>query len=180
MGYIEHDSLVVVSWDEDLITEAHKRAPEPKTKVRACMANAYRSFVVLPHGSKLGWPLADTSREERNLFIEWMISCEYSDGSNALDWVHVTFGGGSEGPEILSHRYAHEGPERALKYKLGMEYSEELPQELIDRMMARVKHLEAISLSKLGRTKQIEYLIESSVDGAELGAVLNNKEKTSE
>lgn len=99
MGYMRHHTIVVTSWDDELAITAHAQAEEVFTET-ACVVsaltppatNGFRSFFVAPDGSKEGWTASNEGDEARSVFVEWMDSQRYSDGSTSLDWVEVQFG----------------------------------------------------------------------------------------
>jgi len=99
MGYNRNHAIVVTSWKEDSIIAAHTRAVEqfadiaPVSPLTDEVTNGYRSFFVAPDGSKEGWAPSDRGDKAREQYIDWLRHQAYDDGSSALDWVEVDFGG---------------------------------------------------------------------------------------
>lgn len=89
MGHVRHHAIVVTSWDERRIREAHKRAPNPTQPVESTV-NGYWTFLVAPDGSKSGWGESDTGDEERAKFKAWLREREQEDAG--LEWVEVEYG----------------------------------------------------------------------------------------
>jgi hypothetical protein len=74
MGYIKHHAIVVTSWNDALIVEAHAKAVEYcrlVTPLSETGVNGYRSFLIAPDGSKEGWGDSDLGDAEREAFIRW-------------------------------------------------------------------------------------------------------------
>lgn len=95
MGYMRHHAIVVTSWDDELLAEAHKKASEIFSQVAPVTpetVNGYVSFLVAPDGSKEGWDHSDKGDEARETFIKYLESKRYEDGSTSLDYVEVQFG----------------------------------------------------------------------------------------
>lgn len=100
MGYHRHHTIVVTSWSEDGIDRAHREALAVFSDTLAAVSdispgttNGYRSFFVAPDGSKEGWPPSDAADLARERYIGWLTGQAYEDGSHALDWIVVNFGG---------------------------------------------------------------------------------------
>ena len=62
--------------------------------------NNYRSFAIVPDGSKEGWPESDEGDEGRDRFIEWLDTQRYDDGSPRQRWVEVQFGDDDEETKV--------------------------------------------------------------------------------
>lgn len=94
MGQILHHAIVVTSWKDALLEEAHRVAGqynEHVSPISAETVNGYRSFCVFPDGSKEGWQQSREGNEGRNALIKWMNEHKYEDGSTALSWVEVAY-----------------------------------------------------------------------------------------
>lgn len=94
MGYMAHHAIVVTTWKNELIQEAHNRA------VSLCMntssicqitTNGYYSFFIPTDGSKEGWPESDKGDARRAEFKKWCSEQAYEDGSSALEWVEISY-----------------------------------------------------------------------------------------
>ena len=107
MGYMQHHAIIVTSWNEARVAEAHTKAHElfdvpgspgysaataSITPVTEETMNGYVSFMVAPDGSKEGWDHSDAGDAARAAFIEWLRAQCHEDGSSKLDWVEVQFG----------------------------------------------------------------------------------------
>ena len=94
MGYMRHHAIVVSSCDDRLIEAAHKEAAAiglDVTNIVGPVVNGYRSFCVVPDGSKEGWSASDEGDANRAAFIEWCREQAFDDGSSLLEWVEVQF-----------------------------------------------------------------------------------------
>lgn len=93
MGYMCHHTIVVTSWHEESIDEAHTKAEkifgESVSKIVEGCINSQYSFFIAPDGSKEGWPESDEGDERRESFIAWMTS---HTGPLYVDWVELQFG----------------------------------------------------------------------------------------
>jgi hypothetical protein len=95
MGYERHHSIVLTSWNEAKLTEAHAKAVElgcTVSEITAEVVNGYRSFFVAPDGSKEGWPASREGWQRRCALIEWLRAQYYPDSSSPIEWVEVQFG----------------------------------------------------------------------------------------
>lgn len=108
MGYMRHRAVVVTSWSEDHILEAHKRAagamgstPSWVSPISPPCVNAYRSFMIAPCGSKNGWSEADDHNERVDQFVE-SLSGLYVDAAVA------TWGESPSDMGIAVARYSEE------------------------------------------------------------------------
>lgn len=106
MGVMCHHAIVITSFDEKAISDAHTKAlqifpAEQVTSVTPRYMNGYQSFLIGPDGSKEGWEdsyIGDTNRER---FVEWLNSYAFDDGSSLLTWVEVEFGNEYGSPQTL-------------------------------------------------------------------------------
>lgn len=105
MGTIQHTAFIVTGCDHDfgkskeknLFTKSHKKArklfgKDSVTKITGEGINGYKSFLVAPNGSKLGWESAREFDEASEKFIEYLDSIKYDDGSTCVEFVKVNFG----------------------------------------------------------------------------------------
>ena len=108
MSSVFHDAIVVTTWSRIAVEEAHAKAVDlglPVTNIVDAPVNGYASFVVVPHGSKFGWPEEKTQTAARYAFKEWLRdrwrqSCDFQDRtapSSFPEFVHVVFGSEYEG-----------------------------------------------------------------------------------
>lgn len=96
MGWILHQAIVVTTYDEQGIKQAHTEAVRifdgcVTTVVRSPINN-YWSFLVPPDGSNEGWDESDKGDGRREEFHQWLLAQAYEDGSNSFDAVEVTYG----------------------------------------------------------------------------------------
>ncbi len=126
MGYMRHHAIVVTSWKQELLEQAHAKATElgqrnpevpPKrlwqvSEITPESTNCYRSFLVAPDGSKEGWDTSDAADAARAEFVQWLDEQRYEDRSTALDWVVVQFGDENRETRIIrdSDQYARDNP----------------------------------------------------------------------
>jgi hypothetical protein len=97
MGYMLHHTIVVHSFDGEMIEAAHAKAKDldlrPSPISPPDPNNGETGFYVPPDGSKEGWPASDKANSDRDCFVVWLRQQEHDDGSNNLNWVEVSFGG---------------------------------------------------------------------------------------
>jgi hypothetical protein len=101
MGYIKHHTIVVTSWNEEKITEAHAKASSIFRWVSPLSpaVSDWRSFFIPPDGSSEGWDESDAGDARRTAFIDWCQSKRTEDGGSYLQWVEVSFGEDDYQPE---------------------------------------------------------------------------------
>ncbi len=56
------------------------------------VVNGFKTFVLVPDGSKKGWVTAEEGEILRNKFVEKLEQFAYDDGSNNCKWVEVGYG----------------------------------------------------------------------------------------
>ena len=96
MGYMRHHAIIVSTWDEGMLNEAHDIASRIFPVVSDILdsaENGEKSFFIPPDGSKEGrqWEASRIGDAHREEFVEWLIEQEYEDGSNTLGWVEVQY-----------------------------------------------------------------------------------------
>lgn len=107
MGYIKHHSIVVTSFMEELIQEAHDQAKDifkgRVSEIVQSEVNCYKSFFIAPDGSKEGWKSSDEGDEQRVAFVNYINSKSYKDGSNSLSFCEFFYGEDNGKCEIVNH-----------------------------------------------------------------------------
>lgn len=109
MGTVIHDAIVVSSWNDKLLAEAHEYASRlipTVTPAAQYVVNIGGSFAILPDGSKEGWEESDVGDQARAAFMRWVEAQAHEDGSNSLECVHVRFGSDIDEAEIVTARKA--------------------------------------------------------------------------
>lgn len=116
MGYIKHDTVIVVvsdyvysnpGWMPDV--EAFKESlPEGWRHLIvgpvSGLTNGYDTYVFLPDGSKEGWDTSDEGDAHRSAFID-LFQVGYSDKSSPFDITIVRHGGDDENENTARHIY---------------------------------------------------------------------------
>lgn len=95
MGRMRHHAIVVTCWDETELIAARAAALTAGcavTLIGPPTTNGYVSFLVVPDGSKEGWPESDRGDTARDTFVAWIRAHTYGDGSNRYDWAEVQYG----------------------------------------------------------------------------------------
>jgi len=95
MGYIRHHGIIVTAYDEDRIKAAHRKAQDiglDVTEIADSPVNGYRTFCVVPDGSKEGWTESKQGNQRRDAFAEWLEDQIFEDGSSPYDWAEVQYG----------------------------------------------------------------------------------------
>jgi hypothetical protein len=124
MGYMQHHAILVTSWNEEAIKQAHAEASRLfgavdtlterfrlVSPILGPAVNNYRSFFVAPDGSKEGWKPSNQGDELRKEFLAWLRSRVYDDGSSVYDWAHVQYGDDDGDQRILEATHCVVGPE---------------------------------------------------------------------
>lgn len=95
MGHVTHSCVVVTSWKDGAIPCALAVARELGLDALGPVMsrfNAFETMMVLPSGSKRGWPEAIDHDQRLAKFIDWLRSQTYSDGSSWLEWFQANYG----------------------------------------------------------------------------------------
>lgn len=101
MGLIQHDAIIVTSWNDKHIQEAHDKAIElcrgvdslgcafrlPVTEIVESPVNDSATFLIAPDGSKEGWAESDLGNALRNMWLDWV-----KNSGLYLDVVTVNYG----------------------------------------------------------------------------------------
>lgn len=107
MGYIKHHTIVVASWDDELIGSAHGKAKEIHgtlvSELVSSTSNSYKSFFVAPDGSKEGWSESDTGDAKRDELIKYLEALTYEDGSSSINYCELFFGEDNGHSQIVKH-----------------------------------------------------------------------------
>lgn len=110
MGYIKHHAIIVTSWQNEKIKEAHQKAKEIFERnfitdgngsklisdILKGVINDQSSFFIAPDGSKEGWPTSDNGDNARKEFLDWLQKDE-----NDCDYVELMFGGDDEEESVV-------------------------------------------------------------------------------
>lgn len=95
MGYMRDHAIVVAGEYGDYIDDAHRVAANLfgwVSPISPEMTNHCRSFFVPPDGSKEYWRESEAGDAKRAIFIRYLKSLAYDDGSSPLRWIEVQFG----------------------------------------------------------------------------------------
>lgn len=104
MGYMCHHAIIVTNYDKKNAEEAHQKAKSfglQTSEVVESTTDSYFTFVVFPDGSKEGWPESEEGDAKRGLFIKWIKSQVFEDGSTSFDWAHLQYGDEEGDDKIL-------------------------------------------------------------------------------
>lgn len=110
MGYIKHHAIIVTSWQNEKIKEAHQKAKEIFERnfiadgngsklisdILKGVINDQSSFFIAPDGSKEGWPTSDNGDNARKEFLDWL-----QKDKNDCDYVELMFGGDDEEESVV-------------------------------------------------------------------------------
>lgn len=107
MGYMRAHSIVVESFDDKLIREAHKEAKGIFGEACSCITspqtNVRTAFFIAPDGSKEGWQESKDGDERRREFVDLLESMKHEDGSSSISYIEVMFGDDEGEAEIINH-----------------------------------------------------------------------------
>jgi len=127
MGYMRHDTIVVITWSKELAKRAHDEARRlfdigsmggadcMVTPIFETSINGQRAFYVLPDGSKEGWGPSDEGDSARSAFISWLDEQRHEDGSTSLHWVALAVGADDESDTRIAAKWSSKlrGKERS-------------------------------------------------------------------
>jgi hypothetical protein len=109
MGHIIHHAIIVTSFDHDALSLAWIEASElgmSVTDVVSAPVGPYYSFMAATDGSKSGWPESDKGDKQRADLKEYIRAQAYDDGTNALEWVEVSYGSDDREAKVVDHQHA--------------------------------------------------------------------------
>lgn len=94
MGYMRHHAIIVTSFLDELVIQAHAKAKEFGATVTEITGDryGYRSFLVAPDGSKEGWDESNRGDYRRERLTQWLDAQRHCDDSTSIDWVEVQYG----------------------------------------------------------------------------------------
>ena len=97
MGTIHHTAVVVTGPEDKRLTKAHKKAiklfgKDSVTKLCGQGVNGYLSFMVAPTGSKMGWETQNTYLKNVDIFVKFLETFKYEDGSTSVKFVKLSYG----------------------------------------------------------------------------------------
>ena len=104
-GYMRHHAIIVTTYNERLINDAHQKAEQiglQVTPIVQSSTNNYHTFLVVPDGSKEGWPNSDLGDRHRSEFLIWLDEQRFKDDSTPLKWVEVQYGDDNHVTVILA------------------------------------------------------------------------------
>lgn len=115
MGYMRHDSVIVVVQDYALdrpgmpdVDAFRQTLPEEYQPLVVgpipAMINGYVTYFFAPDGSKEGWPESDAGDEYRDRFVE-LFNFGHADLSSPFDVTRVRHGGDDEDRTNAEHVY---------------------------------------------------------------------------
>jgi hypothetical protein len=93
MGTIQHHAIVATTWDDDvflaMLEWIRNRTEDTRKlfKVGEGWMNGYSTVVLIPDGSKEGWPESGRGDNLRDFFIDRL-----KEDDHRWDWVEVTYG----------------------------------------------------------------------------------------
>lgn len=95
MGTIHHHAMILTSYKEDAVRQAHAEAFRlgmTISDVVASPANGYSSFAVFPDGSKEWWDDSNIGNQRRKELQSWIDGDAYEGGDHHIEYVIVSFG----------------------------------------------------------------------------------------
>lgn len=125
MGIVQHDAIVVVSWNDVDLDRAWNKAKElelPTSSIVVSPLNGYRSFLIAPDGSQRGWEDDVMYEQRRAVYVTWLLMNSYPDGSASVDFVTLKWGEEMQLEAVERHDVKHpEFPRDMATLKLGVE-----------------------------------------------------------
>ena len=110
MGYIKHNTIIVISCDDEELKKTRDKAIKIFKKsfkedvpngdrlvseIINSISNGYSSFFICPDGSKEGWSTSQNGYTARELFCDWL------DKKDTCDYIEICFGGDDNHESII-------------------------------------------------------------------------------
>lgn len=99
MGDIHHNTVIATTWSDSEVERIKTWVSEIEDEFWAglfvwgtSVINGFTSVVLMPDGSKEGWPESITGDKLRDSFIDTLKMSDYSDGSSPWSYVEVGYG----------------------------------------------------------------------------------------
>lgn len=107
MSNIQHNAIVITSWNEHAIDDAkahcHSLALFTIGPTPPCV-NGFRTLLVPPRGSKSGWEDAEAHDVQREKLRDWLRGYRTENGGAPFEWVEVAYGDtDDERPPRVTH-----------------------------------------------------------------------------
>lgn len=109
MGYVRHNAIVVTSYNDEIISDAHTEATQLGCLVSPVVkggVNSYHSFLIAPDGSKEGWLESHDGDLRCAEFKMWTRTVRHSDGSSPLEWVEVAYGSDDKDSNVVDSEWS--------------------------------------------------------------------------
>ena len=108
MGFVQHDAIVVTTWDQKLAHRLFRttgRCGLRTTNTTFSHMNGYVSFLVAPSGSNAGWDEAERHAAGRDAFIACLKAERFEDGSSPVEWCEVAYGSDPRTARVERHEW---------------------------------------------------------------------------
>ena len=95
MGIMNHNAVIASTWNDqryENVAEWCRRLGSPLFLFEETSFNKTRTIVLVPDGSKEGWPASDAGDGLRAAFIKRLEADQYDDGSSPWEWIEVGYG----------------------------------------------------------------------------------------
>lgn len=98
MGIINHNAIIATTWKNDEYERLKKwiKKFQPEDRILFLTGgptcNGYLTVVMIPDGSKEGWPESDAGDVLRDEFVTELEKSKHDDGSSPWDYIEVGFG----------------------------------------------------------------------------------------
>jgi len=108
MGFVEHQAIIVTSWDARQLAVVRKAAEDVgfgplMTPTIRGEVNSYWSFAILPGGSKRGWADAERWDSRAENVRQAIDAMRHDDGSVAVEAVWIGFGADPGCARVMWH-----------------------------------------------------------------------------
>lgn len=113
MSHFKHHAIAVTSLYDPQIEEAHKKAiaifsglggnvASLVSPILPSTSNGFRSFFIVPDGSKEGWARSNDCDKARGLFLDWLAGSH----TNFCEYVEVEYGFSEIGERIVRGKHS--------------------------------------------------------------------------
>lgn len=110
MGYMRHHAIIVTSWENNHLKQAHDQARAifdrngyQVSDLLDSAINGYQSFMVPPDGSKEGWDFSDEGDANRAQFLQWL-----REQNLFVDAIEVQFADEDNAPAVVLQEVRYE------------------------------------------------------------------------
>ena len=118
MGHITHTVIVVTSWDETAVKGLYDVCLLNQTNVsepKMSRVNGYWTFVMIPSGSKSGYPDAREADRERAFLKDLLRTYRDTDESTPMEWFECAYGSDDKRALVVDSEWTEHASTQAVR-----------------------------------------------------------------